>query len=129
MGQDQHDVRQKLRAALAIYPPEGWSLERCQLVMDILDPDPANRPRALADMVYAAAKLAPDDNTGFTKHTVWDIQQLMSALNPHVDLMPSELMAIAVVLAAANERRLGRGDRFTGRAVPPPTPFLSVVNG
>jgi hypothetical protein len=87
--------------------------------------------RELAERVYHAIHLVPSDDSGLSRHVVWDMQQLMSVLDPDVDLTGQEVMAIAVVLAGANERRLRNPPSLPAGTVPgevvAPPPLLRIV--
>lgn len=87
--------------------------------------------RALAERIYHAVHLVPSDDSGLTQHAIWDMRQLMRNLSPSQgDLTGQEVMAIAVILAGANERKLRRGGGTPGIALPeavPERPLLRSV--
>lgn len=70
----------------------------------------------LAKKIYQAVKLVPEDGSGLSKHAGWDVGQLIKVVGPD-DLNPFETMALAAILASANERRLRvlNGGPGTGR--------------
>jgi hypothetical protein len=120
MGLGMEDVRSQVRAALAIYPPDVWSSEHCAAILSILDPDRSDA-RTLADAVFHAVHLAPNDGSGLDQHVIWECQAMMRNLSLRRDLTPQERMAFAVILAGANERKLS--------ATGPGGPGLSEVFG
>lgn len=62
--------------------------------------------RQLADRIYHAIHLVPNDGSGLDAHAVWDCQQLMRNLSLRHDMTAQEVMAFAVILAGANDRKL-----------------------
>lgn len=78
-----------------------------------------DQARELAERIYHAVHLTPSDGTGLNAHVLWDVEQLMEVLDPERDLTAMELMALAVVLAGANDRRLSRGDDRPGTSITP----------
>lgn len=86
--------------------------------------------RELVDHIYHALHLVPDDGSGLNKHALWDVAQLTRVIDPEVDLTGMELMAIATILATANERRLSACGGGPATSVPLATevpPLLRVV--
>lgn len=64
--------------------------------------------RELAERIYHAVHLVPSDGSGLDRHCCWEVRTMMKQLNPYTDITGMEMMAIAVILAGANDRRLGR---------------------
>lgn len=86
--------------------------------------------RELAERIYHAIYLVPDDGTPLDAHCFAELRWLMGRLDPEMDMKPSEVMAINVVLATANARKsatglAGPGTAVTGR---PDVPPLRVVS-
>lgn len=92
-------------------------------------PDGQATAEQLAQRIYHAVKLVPEDGTGIDLHCAWEVIEMMKVLDPEKDLTGQEMMVIAVILAGANDRRLGRRPDRPGVTAPTiqPRPILHAV--
>lgn len=91
---------------------------------------PKSSSSELAQRIYYAIHLVKDDDTPLDAHCFWELRSLMSRLDPEVDLLPSEVMAINVVLATANARKSSAPGGLPGASAPSrrvEPPLLRVV--
>lgn len=89
------------------------------------DTSATDSAQELADRIYHAIHLVPDDGTPLDAHCFSELRWLMGRLDPESDLKPAEVMAINVVLATANARKSAPCVTGPGR---PQVPLLRVVS-